>query len=108
MLSILNRLPIFYLFFLLLGSCNIKKVDENMPSIHTGKEIFEQRCISCHGFDGKLGLSGAKNLTTSSLPIEEVKFQITNGKGAMAPFKHLLSPEEISIVSEFAISLRKK
>jgi mono/diheme cytochrome c family protein len=33
---------------------------------------------------------------------------VTNGKGAMAPYKNLLTPEEIVAVSEYAVSMRKK
>jgi mono/diheme cytochrome c family protein len=40
--------------------------------------------------------------------LDEIVHQVTNGKGAMAPYKNILTPEEIYAVSEYALSLSKK
>ncbi len=71
-----------------------------------GKAIFTSYCAVCHGQDGKLGLAGAKNLSTSTLTDEEVKNIITNGKNAMAPYKKVLSAEEITAVAAYAKTLK--
>jgi mono/diheme cytochrome c family protein len=55
-----------------------------------------------------MGFGGAKDLTASTLSIDQIVNQVTNGKGAMAPYKNLLTPEEIVAVSEYAVSMRKK
>jgi cytochrome c6 len=92
-------------------SCNIKKLNDPSQAVSskslTGADIYLERCVVCHGSDGKLGLSGAKNLTESTLPLDEVIRQVTTGKGAMAPFVNLLSKSEIHSVSEFTMTLRK-
>lgn len=82
-----------------------KEVMINKPD---GKTIYMDRCTSCHGIDGKLGFGGAKNLSISSFSVEQIINQVTNGKGAMAPYKNILSAEEIFAVSEYAYSMRKK
>lgn len=72
-----------------------------------GKLIFKQYCVVCHGMDGKLAVSGAKDLSVSVLPIEERINQITNGKGLMTPYKDILSTDQIQAVSEYLVELRK-
>lgn len=73
-----------------------------------GKAIFTSYCAACHGQDGKLGLAGAKNLTTSTLTDEEVVNIITNGKNAMSPYKKVLNVEEIAAVAAYVKVFRGK
>jgi mono/diheme cytochrome c family protein len=73
-----------------------------------GKAIFTSYCAACHGQDGKLGLAGAKNLTTSTLTDEEVVNIITNGKNAMSPYKKVLNAEEIDAVAAYVKVFRGK
>jgi cytochrome c6 len=72
-----------------------------------GMAIFRQKCVTCHGADGKLGLNGAKDLSQSIVPLEERINIITHGKNLMTPFGTLLSPEEIKAVAEYTLSLKK-
>lgn len=88
-------------------SCKLEKKSEPIPT-PDGKSIYMDRCTSCHGLDGKLGFGGAKDLTTSNKTLGEIINQVTNGKGAMAPYKNILSVEEIAAVSEYAVSMQKK
>ncbi len=71
-----------------------------------GGAIFRQNCITCHGADGKLGLSGAKDLSVSELPLDSRIQIITNGKNLMTPFKALLNEAEIKAVAEYTLTLR--
>lgn len=73
-----------------------------------GKAIFTSYCAACHGQDGKLGLAGAKNLTTSTLTDEEIVNIITNGKNAMSPYKKVLNAEEIAAVAAYVKVFRGK
>lgn len=73
-----------------------------------GKAIFTSYCAACHGQDGKLGLAGAKNLTTSTLTDEEVMNIISNGKNAMSPYKKVLNAEEIAAVAAYVKVFRGK
>ena len=43
------------------------KAGENTVAL-SGKEIFDEKCSLCHGADGKLALSGAKDLSVTQLP----------------------------------------
>ena len=98
----------FLIVFALFFSCTIEKSGDKMEPVLSGKSIFLDRCTSCHGADGKMGFGGAKDLSTSNVSIDAIVFQVTNGKGAMAPYKNILSEEEIRSVSQYAFSLRQK
>ena len=56
---------------LLLVSCsssgdNVKSEPTETPEV-AGENLFIMHCAACHGDDGKLGASGAKDLTASRL-----------------------------------------
>ena len=71
------------------------------------KRVFKNKCATCHGFTGNLGVNGAKDLTASVISLEEAIAQVYFGKGLMTPFKGLLSDEEIVAVSKYTETLRK-
>lgn len=48
-----------------------------------GKALYEATCSSCHGNDGKLGLSGALDLTASQMDEAGIKEIILKGRNAM-------------------------
>lgn len=72
-----------------------------------GKKIFKINCVLCHGADGKLGVNGSKDLTQSTVSLEEAITQITKGKGLMAAYEAILSKEEIESVAKYTLSLRE-
>lgn len=72
-----------------------------------GKTIYESKCTSCHGIDGKQQLSGAKDLTISEKTFDEKVDAITNGKNAMMAYKNILSADEIKAVAGYVESLKK-
>lgn len=109
-------LRLAYLLFLLpiIYSCNSKNASEKVTDSNgvnaknSGKEIYSNYCISCHGADGKLGVSGAKDLSQSKLSDEMRLEVIKEGKNAMPPMKELIqSKEDILAVSEYIKSLKK-
>lgn len=72
-----------------------------------GATLFRKHCVVCHGADGTLGLNGAKDLTQSTLhPTDRIQI-ITHGKKLMTPFKTILSPDEIKVVAEYTLTLKK-
>lgn len=104
---------LFFLFFCFY-SCSSNssekksKENENGVSKNVGKEIYSNYCISCHGVDGKLGVSGAKDLSKSTLTDTMRLEIITNGKNAMPAMKELIhSKKDILAVSEYIKSLKK-
>lgn len=71
-----------------------------------GKAVYEAKCVNCHGSDGKLGLSGAKDLTASSLSHDEKKEIILNGKNAMMGFRDQLTDEQVESVVTYISQLK--
>jgi len=69
--------------------------------------VFRQNCVICHGANGQLGLNGAKDLSKSERTLEERVQIITYGKNLMAPFRTILSPEEIAAVAAYTLTLKK-
>jgi len=74
----------------------------------SGSSLFLQHCAVCHGENGKLGASGAKDLTLSILDSNQVIQMIKKGKNAMPPMKELLVTEEnVALVTAHVLKLRK-
>lgn len=76
-----------------------KKVD--------GEKIYKKRCVVCHGINGDMGMSGAKDLTQSELTVEERMTIVTNGKNVMTAFGEILDEDEIKAVAEYTLELKK-
>lgn len=72
-----------------------------------GQAVYNMNCTLCHGRDGKAGMNGAKDLTASTLTKEEMQAIVRNGKGAMAPYKNVLTAKEIEAVVEHVRTLGK-
>jgi uncharacterized membrane protein SirB2/cytochrome c5 len=64
------------------------------------KALYENNCSSCHGNNGKLGMSGSKDLTKTQLDIAGINQIILQGKGMMPPASQL-SPEQAQAVAEY-------
>jgi mono/diheme cytochrome c family protein len=73
-----------------------------------GAEIYSLACMNCHGADGKLGRSGAKDLTLSTLSHEEKVALVGKGKNGMPGFHSQLKPLQIEAVVNYVESLKKK
>lgn len=94
-------------------SASVSEAKKEAPAAATtsatnrkGKLVYKQYCVACHGADGKLGVSGAKDLSASTISLEERINQVTNGKGLMTPYKDILSEEQIKSVCEYIVELR--
>ena len=59
------------------------RADNTGIGMDDGKALYENTCASCHGSDGKLGLSGAKDLSATLLDAGAIKGIILHGKGMM-------------------------
>lgn len=71
-----------------------------------GKAVFEAACMNCHGTDGKLMASGAKDITLSKLTVDERIVLITKGKGLMQAFGGSLTEEQIKAVATYTTTLK--
>jgi cytochrome c6 len=100
---------IYLLFAVLLVTiyaCSNNPKTTTKPA-NKGKAIYKQYCVTCHGANGKLGLNAAFDLSVSTLSVAEAKLIVSNGRKMMAPYKSLLTPEEIEAVSAYLLELRQ-
>jgi mono/diheme cytochrome c family protein len=67
-----------------------------------GKALYEAKCVLCHGDDGKLGISGAKDLSACTLDIAAIKEIIIHGKNTMAPVN--VDDEQANAIAEYVNS----
>jgi mono/diheme cytochrome c family protein len=72
------------------------------PAAVDGREIFTANCASCHtladaGTSGTIGPNLDQSRPSKDLAVERV----TNGMGAMPPFRDTLSPQQIEAVAEY-------
>ena len=70
------------------------------------KKLYDVKCALCHGHDGAQQFAGAKNLSQSVLPKNEVVSRIAEGKGTMPPHKDVLSEEQMDALADFVLTLR--
>lgn len=61
------------------------KMDNTGIAINDGKALYENNCKLCHGNDGKLGLSGAKDLSATAMDMNGIKEVILHGQNMMQP-----------------------
>ena len=74
----------------------------------SGKKIYKEKCISCHGNDGKLGDSGAKDLSRSKMDSVSIVDIINDGKNGMPRLgKYIYNDEEMGNTVQYVKSLRK-
>ena len=102
-------LPILGAMLLLL-SCAAAEgspTDNGTPT-SAGETIFMSECVMCHGRDGKLNMSGAKDLTKSMLTKEEMNAIVTHGRGGMIGFGKLLSEKQIEEVVDHVRTLHEE
>jgi mono/diheme cytochrome c family protein len=106
------RISVFFGLFILV-SCGpqTKKVEESTEEKPLTKQdatsLFTMRCASCHGEDGKLGVSGAKDLSISKLTDSEITSTIYNGKNGMPSFGSSFTKEQLEALVPVVKSLRK-
>lgn len=73
-----------------------------------GKVLYKMNCASCHGLDGKAGVTGAKDLSTSKLDSSKIYKILIEGKGIMPPFEDILTTEkERNAVVDHIMSLKE-
>jgi mono/diheme cytochrome c family protein len=83
-----------------------KKTKQDNTALADGASIYNAKCSQCHGGDGKSGLSGAKDLTVSTLSFEEKRNVILHGKNAMMGYKGQLTEEQVNAVTGYVEQLK--
>lgn len=82
--------------------------------LEQGKKIFEDKCLSCHGADGKGNAKMSEmlkvkiaDLTASHKSEAEILKLLSEGKKPMPSFAKRLSKEEMGAVAEYAKHFRE-
>lgn len=85
------------------------------PANELGKKVYDARCASCHGDDGKGETKAGKMTKTPDITNKEVWKQGTTvaelvktlegGLGKMPKYEGKLSAEELKAVSEYTLEL---
>lgn len=96
---------VLLLMSLLVWACS-SPTPENKKKTISGLEIYKNRCVTCHGTDGRMGMNGAKELPSSPLDVSQRIEVVTYGRNIMPGFKDLLSEKEIKAVVEFTMTLK--
>jgi len=61
------------------------QADNSGIASNDGKALYDNNCKLCHGDDGKLGLSGAKDINATQMDVEAIKNVILKGQNMMQP-----------------------
>ncbi|MFL5753451.1 MAG: c-type cytochrome [Bacteroidia bacterium] len=64
-----------------------------------GDVLYVDNCALCHGADGRLGMTGAADLSKTQMDAATIKATILNGKGNMKAVA--LSPEQADAVAAY-------
>lgn len=84
-----------------------KEAELGPMTVNEAKSVYITNCTSCHGMDGKKGLSGAADLSKSTKTDAEILETIRNGnEKGMMPYKDMLTDREQKGLVEFVKTLR--
>lgn len=75
---------------------------QSNEGLSEGKALYENNCVVCHGADGKLGISGSKDLSKTELDLAGINQIILQGKGMMP--KAQLNQEQAEAVAQYVHS----
>ncbi len=98
--------PALGLFIALMVGCGNDPGATTTRPVSPGEKVYQMHCVLCHGKDGTFGISGAKDLTRSTLTSTEMTALVTDGKGAMMPYRNVLTKAEIEAVVEHVRTLQ--
>jgi len=84
---------------------NKAKISEQSVTVDgkfDGKQIYNDNCAICHGADGKLGMTGASDLSVTQLDTIALTGIILNGRGSMKKIDGL-SDDQAKAVAEYVL-----
>ncbi len=85
---------------------NTNNTEPGFAKTDRGREIFETRCIACHGQNGNACNDNAANLQMSVLDSLGMTQTIKNGRGAMPMFKDVIADTDMAHLVVYVKSLR--
>jgi mono/diheme cytochrome c family protein len=94
------------------GSGEVKPKEPDVPqepmTAEEAKDVFILHCESCHGMDGKKGVSGAADLSHSKKTDSDILKTIKNGNDkGMMPYDELLTDREEAGLVAFVQTLQQ-
>ena len=92
---------------LILFACGDEQQSSTQNNKLSSADLYIKNCAVCHGNDGKKGLSGASDLSASTLDYSSIVDVITNGRKIMPPFKASLKTQEIEAIAKHVESLKQ-
>lgn len=104
---VLRFLSLIILLGIILFSACGNNSSEKENTVLSGSDLYQKNCSVCHGNDGKKGLSGASDLSISTLEYTSIVDVITNGRKIMPPFKASLKTQEIEAIAKHVESLKQ-
>lgn len=114
---VLRKVSLFIVTLFLVASCDGSSVETSSTSTDSGTSVnapdgaalYSTHCATCHGLDGKLGKSGSKDLTQTTLQFLDIKKTIETGTiGGMPRFKGILKDDaEIDAVVQYVLLLKR-
>ncbi|MBL7900838.1 MAG: cytochrome c [Bacteroidia bacterium] len=111
-----NKLLAAVSMILLLGTYGLAEANKRRPVVAdtardavAGPAIYQSaNCGACHGADGKAGIAGAKDLSTSQLADEDIRKVISKGNAKGMPgYGKQLAESQIAALAEYVKTLRK-
>lgn len=85
-----------------------KPVSNEPIPLEDARAVYTLNCASCHGPDGTLKASNAKDLSISTLDEKAIEKMIRKGNDkGMMPYEEMLSTPEIKGLVKFVQTLRK-
>lgn len=97
-----NKLLAVLSFLMLTAAFGLAEMSGKRNEAKAGantEELYVNNCASCHGKDGKLGLSGATDLTATQLSADSITSIILNGRNMMP--KTNLSQEQAKDIATY-------
>jgi uncharacterized membrane protein SirB2 len=85
----------------------IDSANTSYDAVKHGKAVFDANCVVCHGQDGQLGLSGAKNLKISIKNESEIIDLLVAGKNTMPSYKKQLNETEMKALARYVLKMRE-
>ena len=95
-----------FCIIMILACAGKEKTATSPDDAAAGEQIYKKYCLICHGVDGKLGINGAKDITVSTLTMEERVALINTGKNLMTPFEGILTPDQMKAVATYTMNLK--
>lgn len=107
----------FVLLFSLVSHASLQNSNSSVTAKPVAvSAIYNRRCASCHGKDGraktfKAKFNGARDLTDSkwqeSVSDERIYNSIMNGRGKMPAFGKKVTEEQVDALASYVRSLKK-